>query len=265
MKRLVLLAMAFVVLVSPAYAISPNLVFVKDVVDGEFNDFVAQAGTMTAYRSMAPAEPLGVTGFDISIGTSVVEVDEEYWTNVIDFIDNATWWNLDQVLKAKDASDEKIRPVLRVQVRKGLPYGFDIGATYARVEDTDTDITMWGGEIQYAVMKDTETTPALAVRSGYSQMNGIDDIKVKVYTADFVLSERFSRFTPYAGVGYMRAEGSYDGDNEDLDFLLEDQVYTHPRFFAGVQCAFFELAKLTIEAEGNKEMPVYSAKLSFGW
>ena len=47
--------------------------FLDTLTDSTFGDFVKEAGTVTAYRALAPAEPEGLTGFDIGAEVSMVK------------------------------------------------------------------------------------------------------------------------------------------------------------------------------------------------
>ncbi len=47
-----------------------------------FNSFVEEVGGLAAYRAMAPAEPGGITGFDIAVAVSAVKIDSTLWDMV---------------------------------------------------------------------------------------------------------------------------------------------------------------------------------------
>lgn len=248
MKKLLLTLLAVLALVSPAVAGRYDLEFANSVTNTEFQKFVKQAGTLTAYRAIAPAEPLGLFGFDIGVESSFVKMDDGAWQSA---------------LNQGNTDVPNYLPVPRLHVRKGLPFGVDVGATYTQVPDSN--IAIIGGEVQYAILEGSIATPAVSIRSHYSTMIGVDDLSLQTYGADAVISKGLAFLTPYAGAGYMRSEGKYEGDNAILEGVLGDQEYDQARYFAGLQINLFLIANLTLEAEINDETPVYSSKLSFGW
>jgi hypothetical protein len=246
MKKLILFLLLLLIS-TPALAAKYDISFLSSMTNSEFKSFVRQAGTLTAYRAVAPAEPLGVLGFDIGLESSFVELDSAAWQNAL----------------PPGTDVPSYLPAPRLHVRKGLPFNIDIGASYAQVPDSD--IAVIGAEVQYALLEGSVATPAVALRANYSQVIGVDEIDLHTYGADAVISKGFVVLTPYAGIGYLQSEGSYAGNDPVLQGLLEDQSFGQMRYFAGVQASILVVAKLTLEAELNDEAPVYTAKISVGW
>lgn len=244
MKRIVSLLFLMVLFSSPAFAAKYDLNIPPGLANDTFQDVVKQAGTVIAYRAIAPAEPQGITGFDLGVEVTAFNVDTDIWDEVIDSGDMPSYLG-----------------VPKLHVRKGLPFGIDLGASYAMVPDSN--IKVIGGEIQYAIADGSMALPAIAVRGHYSTLLGVDDLDLKTYGADAVVSKGILIFTPYAGVGVLHSEGEYAGTDEDLKAELQDQSETTTRFFGGVQIAL-TLLRLTLDAEFS-EVPVYTAKLSLGW
>jgi hypothetical protein len=248
MKKILLLLIALLLLSAPAMAGKYDIGFDPLTTNKEFSDFVRQAGTMSAYRAIAPAEPLGLLGFDIGIESSFMKLDDAAWQSA---------------LNQGNSDVPSFMPVPRIHVRKGLPLGIDIGASYTQIPSSD--IAIFGAELQYAILEGSIATPAVAVRANYSQLLGVDEFDLQTYGVDAVISKGFAFLTPYAGVGYMRSEGAYAGDNVVLQGLLEDEEFGQMRYFAGVQASIMMVANITAEAELNDEAPVYSVKFSIGW
>lgn len=242
MKRILTVLFLVSLLAAPAFAGKYDISLLSSMTNSKFNDVVKQAGTVIAYRSIAPAEPEGLTGFDIGVEASFFKVDTEIWDEVVE-------------------DTPSYLPVPKVHVRKGLPFGIDLGASYSMVPSSN--IKVIGGEIQYALMDGGVALPAVAVRGHYSTLLGVDDIDLATYGADAVVSKGFLMFTPYVGAGVMRSEGKYTGSDAILKPLLEDQSVTTPRVFGGVQIAI-ALLRLTLDAEYS-DVPVYTAKVSLGW
>ncbi len=206
-----------------------------------FPAVVTEAARLTAYRSMMPAEPGGLTGFDIGVAISGVEVESALWQQ----------FNV----------DESEIGVPRLMVRKGLPLNIDIGAFYADV--SDYDLTVKGAEIQWALLEGSVATPALALRGSYTELDAAGEMEVTTTAADLVVSKGFALLTPYAGIGTVGFEGKYTGSDPLVQALISDYDDDETRIFAGLQIA---LALMRITAEYEKmDEPVYSLKLSLGW
>lgn len=244
MKQILTTLLLLSFLAAPAFAAKYDVTIPAEFANSQFNDLVKEAGTVIAYRGIAPAEPQGLTGFDLGIETSFLKVDSDLWDTVIDSNDTPTYL-----------------PVPKVHVRKGLPFGIDLGASYAMVPSSN--IKVIGGEIQYAIMDGSMALPALALRGHYSTLLGVDDLDLETYGADVVISKGFLMLTPYAGAGVMRADGKYTGSEPILKENLQDQSETIPRIFGGVQISL-ALLRVTLDAE-FADVPVYTAKVSLGW
>jgi len=236
MKKILL--MLFLLLPASAFAGGADLEFVTGLSNNAFRDVVRQVGMASAYRGLAPAEPLGITGFDIGAEISYVDLD----TEVFEFA-------------MEDAPSFLAVP--RIHVRKGLPFGLDLGLSYSQVPDSN--IKLIGGELQYAILDGGMAYPALAVRGSYSSLQGVDDLDLETMAADLVVSKGILMLTPYAGAGLVRINGDYTGNT----LPLEDQDMTEARFFAGVQFSVL-LMRFTLDAEiGDNN--IYTAKVSLGF
>ena len=245
MKRIVLTLLVTLLATGTAFAAKYDLNFAAGFANDQFKSFAREAGAMAAYRGVAPAEPQGLTGFDIGVEASFVDIDSSVWNEVL--------------TETTDPPSYLVVP--RLHVRKGLPFNIDVGAMYAQVPDSN--ITLWGGEVQLALLEGTTATPALALRGSYSSLEGVDDLDLQTYAADAVLSKGFLMFTPYIGAGVVQIEAEYTGNNSTLQNELQDQSLTEARYFAGVQ-ASMALLRLTGEIE-YLERPIYTVKLSLGW
>ena len=243
MKKLLTALLLLSVCAAPAFAGKYDFAIPPDFGNDTFKSLVKEAGAVVAYRGVAPAEPGGLTGFDIGVETSFVEVDSDVW---------------DQVFESQDTPGYVVIP--KVHVRKGLPFGIDLGASYAMVPDSNIEVL--GGEIQFAIMDGSAALPALALRGHYSTLLGVDDLDLEVYGGDLVLSKGFLFLTPYIGAGVLQTEGEYKG-NTSQSQPLADQSETTQRVFGGVQIAM-ALLRITLDAE-YAEVPVYTAKVSLGW
>lgn len=243
MKRLLATTLLVLLASAPAFAAKYDLSLASNLANSEFGTVVREAGMFTAYRAVAPAEPEGITGFDIGVEASFVKVD-------------SIWY---KALSGQDAPSYLAVP--RLHVRKGLPFNLDVGASYTYVPDSD--IRVIGGELQWALLEGSVATPALAVRGHYSTIQGVDEIDLTSYGADAVLSKGILIFTPYIGAGVVQIDGSYQGSDAILKANLKDQSFTESRVFGGLQIGM-AIVNLTAEVEYSR-FPIYTAKLSLGW
>ena len=142
------------------------------------------------YRSMGPAEATGVTGIGVGVVAAYVPVDDKgQWQTV-------TGQEFDGL------------GLVGLQVTKGLPFDLDVGAFYTTVPGTNVDV--YGGELRYAFLAGSTTTPALAARASYVTVAGIDSFDLDSKSIELALSKGFGPITPYVGVGYVW--GSADPD-----------------------------------------------------
>jgi opacity protein-like surface antigen len=242
LRRIVLIAL-LIPMSTAAYA-GYNLDLGDFGTQATFDSFVEEVGGLVAYRAMAPAEPGGLTGFDISVAASAVKIDSDLWTLV--------------TTGSSYSSDYLVVPSLRV--RKGLPLNIDVGVSYTGL--SGSDISLLGAELQWAILEGSVATPAVALRGHYSQLLGVDDLDMQAYGADLLVSKGFAMFTPYVGVGAVYAKGEYTGTFAQT-VTLESHDFTSARYFGGVRIAL-ALLQITADVEYT-EQPVYSLKVGLGW
>jgi len=203
-----------------------------------FNTLVEELGAAVAYNSVAPAESMGMTGFDIGVIVSGVELDSTVW---------------DQVVSDGSAPSSLIVP--KLIVRKGLPFGVDLGVSYVSVPDSN--VTIMGGEIRKALIEGSTAMPAVSLSLHTASLDGVDDLDVSTYGVDVGISKGFAMFTPYASVGQVWTEGS---ENSTL-LTLQDYDESTTRSSVGVKIGFMPIMSLTLQAD-MAEVNSYNMKLS---
>jgi len=203
-----------------------DIQFSNDYTNQMFKDLARDFGVALAFNPLAPSEPLGITGFDISIETTFTEIDQNkyYWKKI--FSDNDPW---------------PIIPVPRLHVAKGLPMNIDVGGMYSKIPGSD--VQLWGLELKYAILGGTPLTPALAIRAAFSKLEGVDELDINTQQIDLSISKGILFLTPYAGVTALRVNASESSKYVDLDDVHE-MIY---RAFAGVSITPFPFLNLTVE------------------
>ena len=225
MKKL--LIVLFILLSTSNISFADDLKFYQSMTQTEFDQFVEEFGSALLFNPMAPAEPLGITGFDISVEAVATDIsnEESYWQKLVE-----------------DSDPDSYLIVPRLHIQKGLPFDVDVGAMY--VEVPDSNIKLWGIEVKYAILSGTVATPALSIRGSYSRLDGVDEININTQSLDLLLSKGILMFTPYGGVSATRIEGS---ENSSL-VTLSDVEKTGFKALLGLQFSPFPLLKINGEA-----------------
>ena len=238
MKRILIMIMALLV-TSLSYAKDIDLT--TGIIQDEFNEFIKEIGTALLFNPMAPAETLGITGFDVSVEAVVTDIS-----------DQEGYWH--KFLGGESASAYVGVP--RIHIQKGLPFNIDIGAMYVSVPDSN--IQLWGVELKYGILEGGPIMPAITARVSYSSLQGVDELTLDTQSLDILISKGFLILTPYAGISVTRMNGS----EQTPEVILNDIQETGYRVLAGLQISPFPLLIINGEISFG-EIPQYGLKLGF--
>ena len=241
MKKILLLALV-AVMAAAGNSMAWDIKVPAGYGQGEFKDLTREFGSAIAYRNLAPAEPLGITGFDVAAQASFINIDKE-----------ASQW---KKVTNSDAPSYIAYPTVRA--RKGLPFGIDVGAMYSYI--ADTKIQLYGAEISKAILEGGVASPALGIRGSYTRLTGAGDISLQTAGIDASISKGFIFLTPYAGGGMLWLDSKYKGN---IVTLNSESVW-QPRGFVGVKISPIPLVGLTAEME-YAVRPIYSVKLGLSF
>lgn len=169
----------------------------------ELLDLTEAVADVITLPNVGPAEPGGVTGFDVLAvaGGPQVDTDDSWWVNGV---------NGDTTAGVFYGT--------RIVARKGLPGNVDVGAQVGKVLGEQ----FWGADVKWAFFPGGAISPALALRASYSKMAG-DPVEVEVAEVQAVISKGFAMLTPYAALGYRRVEGSAELDDGGLVTVTMDK------------------------------------------
>ena len=206
----------------------------------EFNTLIEELGTAVSYNPLSPAEPLGITGFEAGIAVTMVNIDDNIWSKAV-----------------SDADAPSMLPVPRLMIRKGLPFGVDVGLAYTKVPGSNVKII--GGEIRKAILEGSAATPAVTILGHTSNLSGVDDVDISTYGIDVGISKGFTIFTPYAGIGQVWINGS-----ENAGLGLADHDTSETRSYAGLRVGFMPLLNLVAQADFSV-VNSYSLRLNLGF
>jgi hypothetical protein len=207
---------------------------------GTFNSLVDELEAVASYNAIAPAEPLGITGFDLGLSVSSYRIDDSVWDRVV-----------------SDGSAPSQLPLARLVARKGLPFGMDLGASYSRA--ADSNVSALGGELRKALLEGSSATPAVSVSGHYSALLGVDDLDLATYGVDLGISKGFAILTPYAGIGQVWYQGE---DKTSLN--LQDRNGSQTRSYLGMRLGILPFMSVTAQADFS-QVNSYSLRLDLGF
>jgi hypothetical protein len=203
----------------------------------QFRQLSEDMGSALSYKAVIPATPLGTTGFDIGFEVTATKLE------------NPDAWD-----QASSGSTSSTVYLPKLHIHKGLPFGFDIGAFYSAVPDSN--VTLTGAELRYALVQGGVAAPALGLRATYSKLSGVEQLELNTTGLELTVSKGFAIATPYAGVGRVRVDATPRAG------ALTAEDFGLTKYFVG---ANFNLAVLNIAVEADRtgEATTYGAK--FGW
>lgn len=225
----------------PSLAAANDIKIPSGFTQSQFDDLSRQVGLAISYTPMAPASPLGLLGFDVGIEATAVHIDanKSFWTDAV----------------GETPPSYLVFP--KIHVQKGLPLGFDVGISYAKVPGTN--IGLVAGELKWAVLKGSLVTPAVAIRGDYTKLVGVNDVGLADYGADISISKGFAFVTPYAGIGEVWISSKEKTDAVNFD----KSTFTETKGFLGAKFSFF-IVSFVAEADFS-EVPSYSGRLNLSF
>jgi len=233
MKLTHLTAILFAAASAPAFA--DDLDKVRDLSQAEFGKLAKDLTAAGSYKSVSPAEPLGVVGFDIGVEATATKMD------------NSDIWR-------KAGGDSSTVYMPRIHVHKGLPFGIDVGASLTQVPGSD--IKLIGAELKYAIVSGNVALPAIAIRAAATRLSGVDQLDMDTRSLELTVSKGFLNVTPYAGVGRVWGDLSPNVANLRQEKPTANKVYAGLNFNLGI-------ANLAAEIDRTGGNQTASVKLGF--
>ncbi|MCK9532798.1 MAG: hypothetical protein M0R77_20130 [Gammaproteobacteria bacterium] len=203
----------------------------------QFLRFSEDMGAALSYKAMLPAEPLGITGFDVGVEVTATDLDNP------------------ELLHAVTGDDDLDTVVIpKLHAHKGLPFDLDVGLFYASVPGSN--ITLTGAELRYAFIDGGLVMPALAVRGTWSRLGGVDQLDMETKGLELTVSKGFAMITPYAGVGRVWV----DSEPNDVP-NLESESFSLGKYYLGANLAL-GLVSVAVEADRTGDAQTIGAKLA---
>jgi len=212
-----------------------------------WHQFVKEAGLVSYFRPLTPAQPLGRKNFEFAVMNSFTRIDDAdpAWNDTFSHPSPTHW-----------LFDGEALPIPGLMLRAGVTDRVDVGAYVTKSFGANYGIL--GGQVQYAFMNDVERGLAASVRINAVKLYGPEDLDLNVFGLDLVASKEISRFSPYAGVSGYLSRGRETTDKVSL----EDESIVGLQGMVGLAVRIWTLR---LGAEFNAaSVPGYSVKLAFG-
>lgn len=235
MKKLIVIALLLIC--SSAFA---EIDLQSSMTNSEFKSLVSDLGMIVTPTLDSPAEPLGITGFDIAVEGQLTDIDQNsnHWKHAV-----------------SDSDPSGMVGATRIHVQKGLPFGVDLGASVTTGSNVGfTAVTLEG---KYAILEGSVITPAISTRLAYTHVSGMNDIKMQTGLAGIYISKGILMLTPYAGFEDIYTVASENSDKVNLRDVDKNNV----RGLVGLQVSPFPFMVINGEVARTGEVYQYSAKV----
>ncbi len=202
-----------------------------------FRNISEDLGSALSYKPITPAAPLGVTGFDIGIEVTQTDMEKS----------SQAW------VTATGSSVSSLY-VPKLHIAKGLPLNIDIAAFMSKIPSTN--ISLYGGELRYAIVEGGVAMPAVAIRGSYTELSGVSQLALNTMGLDVSISKGFAIFSPYAGVGqvWVSSTASVTG--------LAAEKFSQGKVFAGANLNL-GVTNIAMEYDKTGSAKSISAKIGF--
>jgi hypothetical protein len=221
----------------PAIA-GDNIDQIDQLVQADFRRLSQDLGAALSYKAVIPAEPLGLTGFDIGVEVTVIKLT-----------------NPEAFDRASSGTPSSTLYLPKLHLHKGLPLGFDLGVFYT--SDPKSNIEFWGAEVRYALVEGGVAVPALGLRGTYTKLQGVDQLDFATRGLELTISKGFAFFTPYAGVGRIWSTSTPVNVTN-----VTEEKFAQNKYYLGLNMNF-GIGNFVIEGDKTGDTRSYNAK--FGW
>ena len=213
---------------------------VSGLSQAQFKLLSEDVAAATSYKALTPAEPLGMTGFDVGIEVTDTSLENRAVFNT-----------------ACGGCNESHLVIPKIHLHKGLPMGFDVGLMYA--SDSNTNISVTGLELRYANIEGGVTEPAVATRFTWSQLDGVDQLDVETLGLEVTISKGFAMLTPYLGGGVNWVDSTPKGA---AAATLTAEDFTQTKLYVGLNMNL-GLLNFDVEADKTGDTQTIGAKVGF--
>ncbi len=146
-------------------------------------------GATFSHKSNGPAYALGLTGFEIGASAGVATLANS------------------AIYDKANPSSKSISDVVSVSslyAVKGLPFGFDVGASLRNLGGYG----VYGVDARYSILDGGILTPSVVARIAHTEATDSSKLSFSANSADISVSKGFLFVVPYAGVGTVASDVS---------------------------------------------------------
>lgn len=237
-RRTLRLGTAALATALPLTTLAGDLTTVDRLTQPQFRLMSEDLGAALSFKPLVPAEPLGIAGFDLGVAVTATDLKNPGLLS----------------LASNGSSIPRYVPVPSIRLHKGLPFNIDVGLSYSVLPSTN--ITLWGGELRWAVIEGGTVMPAIALRGAFNASSGVDQLKLRTASADVSISKGIAMFTPYAGVGQVWVKSTPQGVP-----TLSEESFTQGKVFIGMNINLG--VNVAVEADKTGGITSIGAKVGF--
>ncbi len=226
----------FLTLLSPSIAFAGAVEDFENQLQAQFDEVAKDVIGSQASKTLIPAEPLGIIGFDLGVSYNNASLKSD--------------------LKDKTYSGISALDSFSIHANKGLPLGIDVGVGYSK----STLMSTINGSLSYALLEGGIAAPAIGLKATYTSTLDSELVNFSSYGADLGVSKGFVNFTPFASVGVVK--GEVKTKNDAIVGFTDSYSETTIRYGAGVNINIF-IGDLLLAYNKVGEVDNLTAKLGF--
>jgi hypothetical protein len=178
--------------------------------DAAFTKLVNQYASALAPLAMYPARSTGYGGFQFGLEASFTSIDNaaDYWQKGTEGPKDANTGRYGN----RNSDPDSWLVLYNAHVRKGLPFGFELGANVGYL--SHTSIVSGGADLRFSLLEGFRAgflgvMPDLSLGAGVRTTTGTSQFSLTVVSADAMLSKPVpvadaSIITPYVGYQFLR-------------------------------------------------------------
>ena len=229
-----------------------------------FTEIAREYGMVFAPRLLGPAETLGVNGFQFGFQLGLTNINQTDTTDG----SNKPYWER----TVEDEAPPSVLKTLHIDLRKGLPYSVEVGASMSWL--FDSEMFAFGGNIKWAPNEGIDAFPIdFAARFSATRVVGSSQLDLTTLGLDLILSRGFgvagvanlAPFMAYSPVFVFARSGVLDstpaiGNDPQRSFVFEKEELTIHRFVVGTRLVVGAV-NLTPEVALTKGLQSYNFNL----
>lgn len=226
-----------------------------------FKEYARELGNAISPKLLAPAETLGINGFQFATQLSITNIKdtEDYWQ-----------------IGVEDSDPPGTLMATHLTMRKGLPFSFEVGGTATYL--VQSELWSFGAEGKWSLNEAVDDVPVdLGIRAAYSRMVGSTQMNLSTFNLDIILSRSFGaggvvNIAPYMAYSPLWVYASSEvldptpaiPDDPQNNFVLAKENPSVHRFIFGMRFIFAGV-NFTPEASLAQGIQTYSVNLGLDY